>query len=76
MATESQNENRPSSQPEPELEVHSLTPHSSHQSGQTAEHEIEQPSLAPTDRGKDAWLMLASCCVIQLPVWGVSIHDI
>ena len=34
--------------------------------------EIEQPSLPPADRGKDAWLMLASCCVIQLPVWGMS----
>ncbi|RJE18148.1 transporter [Aspergillus sclerotialis] len=35
--------------------------------------EIEQPSLPPADRGKDAWLMLASCCVIQLPVWGFSL---
>ncbi|KAJ5569643.1 Major facilitator superfamily domain general substrate transporter [Penicillium hispanicum] len=34
--------------------------------------EIEQPSLAPADGGKAAWLMLASCCLIQLPVWGFS----
>lgn len=33
--------------------------------------EIEQPALAPTDGGKAAWLMLASCCLIQLPVWGM-----
>lgn len=33
--------------------------------------EIEQPTLASADGGKAAWLMLASCCVIQLPVWGV-----
>lgn len=32
--------------------------------------EIEQPSLAPADGGKAAWLMLASCCLVQLPVWG------
>jgi hypothetical protein len=33
--------------------------------------EIEQPTLAPTDGGSAAWLMLASCCLIQLPVWGL-----
>lgn len=33
--------------------------------------EIEQPALPPTDGGKAAWLMLASCCLIQVPVWGV-----
>ncbi|KAJ5646124.1 hypothetical protein N7490_002496 [Penicillium lividum] len=34
-------------------------------------HEIEQPMLAQPDGGKAAWLMLASCCLIQVPVWGV-----
>ncbi|CEJ53908.1 hypothetical protein PMG11_00243 [Penicillium brasilianum] len=34
--------------------------------------EIEQPSLPPADGGKAAWLLLASCCLIQLPVWGFS----
>ncbi|KAJ5273214.1 hypothetical protein N7478_008339 [Penicillium angulare] len=34
--------------------------------------EIEQPALPPTDKGKAAWLLLASCCLIQLPVWGFS----
>jgi hypothetical protein len=33
--------------------------------------EIEQPALAPADGGRAAWLMLASCCLIQLPVWGL-----
>ncbi|KAJ5753622.1 uncharacterized protein N7511_007775 [Penicillium nucicola] len=34
--------------------------------------EIEQPALPPADGGRAAWLMLASCCLIQLPVWGFS----
>lgn len=33
--------------------------------------EIEQPTLPPADGGKAAWLMLASCCFIQIPVWGL-----
>lgn len=33
--------------------------------------EIEQPALAPADGGKAAWLMLASSCLIQVPVWGL-----
>lgn len=37
--------------------------------------EIEQPALAPADGGKAAWLILASCCIIQLPVWGVLIRE-
>jgi hypothetical protein len=32
--------------------------------------EIEQVSLPPTDRGKAAWLVLAGCSLIQIPVWG------
>lgn len=32
--------------------------------------EIEQPSLPPTDRGREAWLVLAGCSLIQIPVWG------
>ena len=34
--------------------------------------EIEQPSLPPADGGKAAWQLLASCCLIQLPVWGLN----
>lgn len=34
--------------------------------------EIEQVSLPPTDRGKEAWLVLAGCSLIQVPVWGMS----
>ncbi|KAJ5640945.1 Major facilitator superfamily domain general substrate transporter [Penicillium herquei] len=34
--------------------------------------EIEQPALPETDRGRAAWLMLASSCLIQIPVWGFS----
>lgn len=53
------------------LELQSLSILSSRDAEDTSNHdEIEQTNLPPTDRGKDAWLMLASCCVIQLPVWG------
>ncbi|KAL3422235.1 hypothetical protein PVAG01_06391 [Phlyctema vagabunda] len=34
--------------------------------------EVEQPSLAPTDHGKSAYLVLAGCTLIQAPVWGYS----
>lgn len=44
---------------------------SSHQSGDGITSEIEQPTLPPADGGRAAWLMLASCCLIQLPVWGM-----
>lgn len=37
---------------------------------QEASEEIEQISLPPTDRGKEAWLVLAGCSLIQIPVWG------
>ena len=33
--------------------------------------EIEQVSLPPTDRGRDAWLVPAGCSLIQIPVWGM-----
>lgn len=42
----------------------------SHRSGDEIASEIEQPALLPADGGRAAWLMLASCCLIQLPVWG------
>ena len=35
--------------------------------------EIEQVSLPPTDRGKEAWLVLAGCSLIQIPVWGMRL---
>ncbi|KAF2465434.1 MFS monocarboxylate transporter [Lindgomyces ingoldianus] len=35
--------------------------------------EIEQTPLPPTDTGKAAWLVLAGCSLIQLPVWGFPI---
>ncbi|KAJ5363686.1 uncharacterized protein N7496_009399 [Penicillium cataractarum] len=45
---------------------------SRHSSDDVTPSEIEQPSLSPADGGKAAWLLLASCCLIQLPVWGFS----
>ncbi|RAH46867.1 putative MFS monocarboxylate transporter [Aspergillus brunneoviolaceus CBS 621.78] len=38
-----------------------------------ASMELEQPLLPPVDQGRGAWLTLASCCLIQLPVWGFSL---
>lgn len=35
--------------------------------------EIEQVSLPPMDRGKEAWLVLAGCSLIQIPVWGTQL---
>lgn len=32
--------------------------------------EIEMRPLPPTDRGKDAYLVLLGCTIIQAPVWG------
>jgi hypothetical protein len=34
--------------------------------------EIEIPSLPPTDHGRDAYLVLLGCTVIQAPVWGTQ----
>ncbi|CAI7664281.1 unnamed protein product [Penicillium viridicatum] len=49
------------------LVLNEIDPHRS-----TEVSEIEQPTLPPADGGKAAWLMLASCCLIQIPVWGFS----
>ena len=48
------------------LVLNEIHPHRS-----TEVSEIEQPTLPPADGGKAAWLMLASCCFIQIPVWGL-----
>jgi hypothetical protein len=32
--------------------------------------EIDMRSLPPTDHGKQAYLVLAGCTLIQAPVWG------
>jgi len=37
---------------------------------QVTTDEIEHTMLPPTDRGKEAWLVLAGCSLIQIPVWG------
>jgi hypothetical protein len=38
--------------------------------------ETEMRSLPPTDHGRDAYLVLAGCTIIQAPVWGqqVALH--
>ncbi|KAI2993709.1 hypothetical protein CBS147346_10873 [Aspergillus niger] len=58
-------------------ELRSGNPSSSHlpieESNSSARPELEQVPLPPVDQGKGAWLILASCCLIQLPVWGFSL---
>lgn len=34
--------------------------------------QMEQEALPQTDGGKTAWLVLAACSLIQVPVWGTS----
>lgn len=33
-------------------------------------HEVDLPSLPPADHGKQAYMVLAGCTLIQGPVWG------
>ncbi|KAK1720287.1 hypothetical protein CaCOL14_009428 [Colletotrichum acutatum] len=40
---------------------------------QESENETEQPQLPPADRGRQAWLVLLGCSLIQIPVWGYSL---
>jgi hypothetical protein len=35
--------------------------------------ETEMRSLPPTDHGRDAYLVLAGCTIIQAPVWGTQL---
>ncbi|RDW82711.1 MFS general substrate transporter-9 [Coleophoma cylindrospora] len=35
--------------------------------------EVETRALPPADRGKEAYLVLAGCTIIQAPVWGYSL---
>jgi len=71
-----------------ELELTSRTPHSStadiqpHHSGTIdsveANNNIETNagfSLPPTDGGKDAWLFLLSCFMLEALIWGMCFID-
>ncbi|KAH6633461.1 major facilitator superfamily domain-containing protein [Boeremia exigua] len=44
-----------------------------HEPNQEIAEGIEQVSLPLTDRGKEAWMVLAGCSLIQIPVWGYSL---
>jgi hypothetical protein len=35
--------------------------------------ETEMRSLPPTDHGRDAYLVLVGCTIIQAPVWGQQV---
>jgi hypothetical protein len=37
--------------------------------------EIDSRSLPPTDHGKQAYLVLAGCTLIQAPVWGQHVSN-
>lgn len=54
-------------------EHHSSSHPSIEESNSSPRHELEQVPLPPVDQGKGAWLILASCCLIQLPVWGAHL---
>lgn len=71
-----------------ELELTSRTPHSStadiqpHHSGSidSVEANIHNEtnagfSLPPTDGGKDAWLFLLSCFMLEALIWGMRFLD-
>lgn len=58
-------------------ETGEMTPQSPHSSSEALDDlsirtqmEIEIPQLPPTDHGKQAYLVLAGCTLIQAPVWG------
>jgi len=36
----------------------------------SAEERVLHSSLPPTDGGKDAWLVLAGCTILEALVWG------
>jgi hypothetical protein len=38
----------------------------------SAEERVLHSSLPPTDGGKDAWLVLAGCTILEALVWGES----
>lgn len=38
--------------------------------------EEQEQSIPQSDGGKQAWLVLAGCFVIQLPVWGAPCNSI
>jgi hypothetical protein len=37
--------------------------------------EVDSRSLPPTDHGKQAYLVLAGCTLIQAPVWGQHVSS-
>lgn len=38
--------------------------------GQTSYESVNRKPVPPADKGKDAYLFLASCCVLEAVVWG------
>ena len=42
------------------------------ESAQASHESINAKPPPPADRGKDAYLFLASCCVLEAVVWGAS----
>ena len=44
------------------------TPSIENENAQTVSH----AALPPTDHGRDAYLVLAACAVVQAPVWGTQ----
>jgi hypothetical protein len=40
-----------------------------------ADDASQRPQLPPVDGGKDAWLFLAACFIIEALVWGKSLFS-
>ena len=36
----------------------------------------EFPALPPVDRGKDAWLFLGACFMVEALIWGMSTPEL
>lgn len=52
-------------------ELHELSPAvNEHTETWQSTQEIEVPGLPPADHGRDAWMALVACVIVQLPIWG------
>ncbi|CRG92052.1 Monocarboxylate transporter 12 [Talaromyces islandicus] len=55
-------------------ELHELSPAvNEHAEAWQSPQEIEVPGLPPADHGRDAWMALVACVIVQLPIWGFSL---
>lgn len=53
-------------------DTNSISHNNVHHGGTEDQQSLSTARLPPTDHGKDAYLVLAGCSLIQAPVWGKS----